>query len=155
MNNNKIVASTELAGAIITDKLNAQQVEAFTKDPEAMIHSHIEHDLSSISFSVVQNKNDEVHLVLPYYSQLDSMNAVVLTDDSLAEIKGGEVIILAGAAIGAGVAAYFGLGIATSAAVGGLIAGVVVLTGVAVLVGTSAAARTAEDAARNGEEPSK
>lgn len=147
-NNPNLFAANEIVGAIAVNGLTHAEIEAFASDPRGSIDDLFDID-SNIAIQVIENTNDEVVLTLPYYSELETMQSQMMSDESLDDVAGGEIIILicaiggafAGSAIAAGSTAAICAGGIAGAVIGGVAAGAVVAGGVAGGVGGTIAAK--------------
>ena len=112
--------SNEVMAAIIADKCRADQ------DLSRRLQANCREVLSSMSdegladdvnVAVVQNAPGQVHVVLPDYEHQGDMGSDLLSDEKMAQVSGGEIIIsvIVAGAIGVGVAG----------AIAGTVAGVV------------------------------
>ncbi len=90
----QVFASNELMGATLTANLSKSDVRAFRADPKSFIYSALDADVGDISLSVVENGVDTINLALPYYADLERHSAEVMKDSDIANISGGEVIVL-------------------------------------------------------------
>lgn len=130
----KLFSSTELAGAILLHLATATQIEQFRNEPSDFLLEECAIDTCEVDVLLVENNANEVHLVLPYYSQILDFSSEAIGDSHLGSVSGGEI---AGAAsvliIGATIAGVIGTGLsygATAAALvgGGFYAGQAVIT---------------------------
>ncbi len=90
---NKLFASAEIMGALLTEKLSSADVASFASDPSSFIYSSLSADVGDISLSVVENDIGVIHLALPYYSEIESHSANILTDGDVDDVSGGELLI--------------------------------------------------------------
>ncbi len=124
MNNIKLFPSTEIIGAMACDIMNAEQIKAFALKPETIIASLAEIDVSNLDITVVENSKNDVNIVLPYYSQIETMQAEMLKDESLNNISGGEILISVGITAGLGIGLLIAKAVSAGASVaiaGGLV----------------------------------
>ncbi len=139
MNKTQIAPFNEIIACVILQNLDNDNFHAFAKNPRAFIFTHINCDIGdSMKLHTVENNADEVHLALPYYSEMAELNAKILTDCQLNEITGGEIVIGLAIAGGYALATSIGFGLTASTAIGfasGLTVGVTLAT---VAVGTAA-----------------
>ena len=129
MNSTNLFASTEIIGALATRKMTDSQVESFAADPNAMIAATANVDISDIKINVIENSSSDIHLALPYYSEVEIMQAEMIKDERLANIAGGEILISIGVIAGTIIGSALGTGLAASAigaTVGGAIGGIAV-----------------------------
>lgn len=92
MNNNKICASTEIAGVVLTNELPTEQLDNFASDPHSVIACYLDLDFANIAIHVVENSAEEIHIALPYYDKIEAIRSEVLADTSMNDVAGGEVI---------------------------------------------------------------
>ena len=131
----KIYASTEIAGAVLTNELTEKQKQAFATNPKDSMMSVLNLDLSNFNVNVVENTGSDIHIALPYYESLDTVRSEVLADESLSDIAGGEIGVSLAFLFGS-IGFAFGIGSVTA----GIFSTGAVLGGVAI---TSAVAATA------------
>ncbi len=89
----QVFVSNEILGAILTAGLSKSEVLYFGSDPKSFIYSALDADIGAISLSVVENGVDTINLALPYYADLERHSAEVVKDSDIADISGGEIII--------------------------------------------------------------
>ncbi len=140
-----LAPTTEIIGACLTYNLLSKQRTKFIKDPVGFIHSYTDVDIGdAVKMQVVKNSDDQVHLILPCYEDLDSAQAQLLQDKELQQVVGGE-IIFSGGVLGAALGTIiFGTVNATigGAVIGSIVGGVVIAGAVA--VGTTAGIKAKE-----------
>ncbi len=131
MSNTNLFASTEIIGALTTNNLSAEDAKTFAADPQAAIAA-MGVDVSHIDVKVAQNSENDVSIVLPYYTQVEVFQSEMLKDEKLNNVAGGEIIIslaiIGGVAIGSTVAVSAGIagtGVVVAAAIGGAIGGTI------------------------------
>lgn len=120
----KAHATTEIVGALATGIADKDTLKAFSADPHSVMASELNLDVSGVDIQVVENKGNDVNLILPYYEMLDSSEAQAVRDDAMAKISGGEIFISLGIIVGT----LAGVAISTSTTVmiaGGIIGGAV------------------------------
>lgn len=89
----KIFPAIEILSAILSCKIKFPHV--FIADPRAFIYSHLNIESSpEIDIKAVANDAHQVHLALPYYSNLQNC-AEMLADDDFADVSGGDITVLA------------------------------------------------------------
>ncbi len=126
-NYQEIIAVNEIVGAIANPLLNNEDVKNLKADPNSFVKAK-----SAVEFNgeiaVVENSAKEVHLTLPYYSQVEAISSYELSPEEMQSVAGGEILISLFCAIGIGV----GAGIASAV-------GTVGLSSVAIIVGCGTA----------------
>ena len=88
--------SNEVAAAVIADKCRADQglARRLQADGKAALSSLSERALADdLSVSVVRNAPGQVHVVLPDYAFQKDEEQSLLTDEQMADIAGGEIIL--------------------------------------------------------------
>ena len=90
----------EITSAIIADKCRGDA--AFAKDlksnPVASLESKLDISLkdSGVDIRVAQNTPEQVHVVLPHYTNVEEVySATQLTEEEMAQLAGGEVVVTA------------------------------------------------------------
>ncbi len=101
----QISSSNEIMGAALTAKMSKSDILSFEQDPRSFIASSLNIDTGDISLSVVENDSGTLHLVLPYYSDLERISANAVRDGEIGKISGGEILITIGTVIAATAAA--------------------------------------------------
>ena len=137
-NNTKLFLTTELASACFThEMMTAQRIELMNK-PQQFIRENTGVEINPcVSMQVRINNIKEVHLPLPYYSNMDSPSAQALEDDDLENIVGGEIIAVLIATIGAAGIAGAVAGGALAGTAGATTVGIVAAAAVGGAVGTA------------------
>lgn len=130
----KLVPINEVMGAILTSSLSSEDLSLFKTNTNDYVRSHSPVDFDA-EVIAVQNSNDEIHLTLPYYSQLDddALRAQMLKDSNLDDVSGGEIFITIAGVVGA----LIGLSLTPYAAGAGVIIGAVA-AGAAIGAGSTA-----------------
>lgn len=131
----ELFPSTEIVGAILTHQSNSHELNDFANDPHSMLASNFNLDFSNIEFNIVNNTANDVNLGLPFYTEVETIQAELLKDERLQNISGGEIIIaliLMGGTLAGIAATGTWVGGAVGAAIAGGIAGGVA----AVAIGT-------------------
>ena len=128
-----LFSSTELAAAILINKADTSDLTRFKREPSAFLLAVFDVDFDDIDILPVENTDCEIHLCLPYYSQIEDFTTAVMTDEHLKEVSGGELGGLAILAIGATIAGVIGAGLSFGGAVavasaGGYYGGQAILT---------------------------
>ena len=127
MSNTNLFPANEIVGALGVSELTAGQAKAFAANPNQAIAS-LGVDAMGVDFKVVENAGNDVHIALPFYSEIDEMNAEVMKDERLANIAGGEILIsigiVGGMMAGVGIASALGVSLTTVGFIGGIIGGV-------------------------------
>lgn len=141
-----LAATTELVGSVVLNALDSATAAQLRADPKNTIYTKANIEIAdSLAVHVVQNTNNDVALILPYYESLEMVSADPISDSDIEGVAGGEILIsiiaamVAGGVIGAVSAGVTGgtVGIAVGAAVGAVVA-----TGVAASVVTGAVVGT-------------
>ncbi len=94
----------ELIGAVGIHNLSDQQVHEFKTDPHSFLADFNLDPKGDIDLTVIENTETEMHLTLPFYSELEKSSVSTLSDENIEDISGGEIVITF-AVIGIGVAA--------------------------------------------------
>lgn len=142
-----IFPSTEVVGSILTTQIDKPAMESIEANPSDYFKSNFDIDINDLDFSFVENSQDDVNLVLPYYSTIETFKSAYLTDKDLNKVSGGEIFITLSLVIGSAVGfAAFGTstGLAAGAAVGGIIGITAATVGTAAVVGTIAGQKNAD-----------
>ncbi len=125
--NTNLFPANEIVGALGVSELNAEQAKAFAANPNQAIAA-LGVDTMDIEFKVVENSGKDVHITLPFYTEVDAMHAEMIKDETLNQISGGEIFIsigiVGGIMAGVGIAGALGVGVTTIGFVGGAIGGI-------------------------------
>lgn len=143
MTDTNLHVSNEILGAVITNNLEASEIKSFIDNPQDAIYSAFDVDVSNIDFKVIENSDKEVNLSLPYYSQLDDIQAKALQDSTMQNISGGEIFVTIGILSATGIAVGIAAAVGVKMTLGiGLVAGTIgaVAGGAVVAAGTVAGA---------------
>ncbi len=138
----KLLPLNEITGAILAPQLSQEDVKAISADAAGFIKAKADLDITS-DIKIVENSGNDIHLALPYYSTIETMQSEMVQDENMDGVAGGEILISIfagiGVAIGVGAGVAAGAGVTTGVALavtGGIIGGI---TGAAV-AGTATAA---------------
>ncbi len=117
MSNSKIVASTEILGAL-TSGFSAEDLNAFKADPKGTIFAKTNADIGGyeLNINLAENSANEVHIALPYYKDLDNLTSEMISDADLSEISGGELPMAIGGIVSTLIVVGIGFGIASGVA---------------------------------------
>lgn len=141
----------EISSAILTNNLSSEEAEQLLASPKSFIYSKLDVDVQDLDILVAENNHDEVHLALPYYSQIEVVHAQLLKDNHLIDVSGGELLVSLG--VFAGVMIGNISGTLSTFLVGGIIGGAIgaiALTGV--VAGTTAGIRAKKNQNIDGTE---
>ena len=98
----KLCITNEILGALALDGVSDASKQEFINAPKDFILAKSNHDLGNdVTVSTEINKPDEVHLVLPYYTVIEQAQSQAMSDSSMDDVAGGEVIfVVLGLSIG-------------------------------------------------------
>lgn len=122
-NSQQLVISIEIASDLLLSKLSDSDIASFKSDPQSFVFANTNQDLGDMAISVVENTDNEIHLSLPYYENIEVMKADAIKDEDLDDVAGGEIIMLIAAvaggifALGCGGAVWAAAGTAAAAGV--------------------------------------
>ena len=95
-NKPKLSPAPEIMGAIGIQKLSTTQLAELKTDTKDFLQAHLDLNLGNeVNLNIVQNSNDEIHIALPFYSDLPPHTTDSLSDDDLEQVSGGEVFVTA------------------------------------------------------------
>ncbi len=126
-NYKQVIAVNEIVGAIADPFLTSEDVKNLKSDPTNFLQAKCAVEFNG-EIAVVENSANEVHMTLPYYSQVEAISSYELSPEDMQAVVGGEILISVFAAIGVGVGAV----IASAA-------GTVGLSSIAIIVGCGSA----------------
>ena len=123
----------EISSVVLIDTLTKTDTAEFLGNPKNFIASKLHVNTDDVDILVAENNNEEVHLALPYYSYIETVQAEMLKDTCLENITGGEILITASAFGGFLIAGVFssGYGVSVAGAVIGGALGVATLAAIA------------------------
>ncbi len=108
----RLAATTEITTAILSDNLPHEDQEAIAKNPRNYIYSSYSLDMGeNVDLIVAKNDDKTVNLALPYYSSIKGSNSEPISEETLAAVAGGEVIIavVIASCVGVGTVAAVGI----------------------------------------------
>ncbi len=132
MNNKTIYPTTEIMTSFLSTecKNNESLNNNIKANPAEAILALTNLDMGDIDVHIVENNDNEVNIALPYYEQIESLTAEILSDANIGDISAGEILASLAFVFGSiGAALGFGATIITASA------GVTGFTGAAVAAG--------------------
>ena len=142
----KLFPTTELAGAIATNGMDNATLKIFSADPKGEILANTNVDFADIDIKLIENSGNDINLILPYYSEISEIQAIILNDKELKSVSAGEIVFVLTVFFGmigtaCGIGAFTAGGTFTTAAVlGGIAVSAAVAGGATAAVGGVATA---------------
>ena len=110
----KLLFTPELGGTLLSNDSNSDNFDSIISNPVEFIKSTYNVDIIS-EIKTVENTDNEINLVLPFYTDLEKLSTSALSENDLDSISGGEIFIST-VVIGTGLAIWGGIGTGTAAA---------------------------------------
>lgn len=92
----KLFFSNEIAGAILSSRCSqdASLVQQIKQDAQSAIFSAYNFDVGDVTVNAVENTDNQIALVLPYYGGVKEVSAKAIGEDEAEQISaGGEIFI--------------------------------------------------------------
>ncbi len=101
--NKKLYFTNEIFSAVALSKISPEDKQAFIESPKDFILRKTKCDLGDIDINTAMNDADEIHLILPYYTAIEEAKTQPVSDTSMQDVIGGEIMasLTAGVFMGA------------------------------------------------------